>query len=106
VSAAWAGFRGGGTGVGGGRRHGRGTAVTYRCPRELDYSGESLPLALRSPNFLLRQPELPFGRCRVSELALAGVVRSDLCCFTQGSNSFVNFAEFVLKYRPALMQSF
>jgi hypothetical protein len=66
------GVGGGGDGMGGAG------AVTYRCPRELDYSGESLPLALRGPNFLLCQPELPFSCGGVTELTLAGVAR-DLC---------------------------
>jgi hypothetical protein len=61
-------------------------------------------LALRSPNFPLCQPELPFSRGGVPELALAGVAR-DLGS-SHGSNSFVNFTEFLLKCKCALMQSF
>jgi hypothetical protein len=55
----------------------------------------------------LRQPKLSFGRFGVPERALAGA--RDLCCTqrsTQGSNSLLNFAEFVLKFNATLMQSF
>jgi hypothetical protein len=52
----------------------------------------------------LRQPKLPFSRCGVPELTLADVAR-DLGS-GHGSNSRVNFTEFRLKYRSALMQSF
>jgi hypothetical protein len=66
--------------------------------------GESLPLALRGPNFLLCQPELPFSRGGMTKLT-PDVPYPDLVS-TQGPNSLVNFTEFVLKYRSALMQSF
>jgi hypothetical protein len=52
----------------------------------------------------LRQPELPFSRGGVAKLT-SGVTDSDLGS-TQGANSLLNFTEFVLKYRSALMQSF
>jgi hypothetical protein len=64
---------------------------------------ESLPLALRGPNFLLRQPELPFSRGGVPKLA--SVTDSDLGS-AQGANSLPNLGEFILKYRSAMMQSF
>lgn len=66
--------------------------------------GASLPrLALRGPNFLLRQPELPPGRGGVTNLAS---VRDSDVRSAQGPNSLLNFTEFVQKYRGALMQSF
>src|ERR1700693_1058282 len=77
--------------------------VRYAVKENLAETGPASPLALRSPNFLLCQPELSFSRFGVSELALAGVAR-DLGS-GHGTNSFVNFTEFVPKYSRALMQS-
>jgi hypothetical protein len=59
--------------------------------------------ALRIPDSLLRQLELPFSRGGVTKLAS---VRDSDVRSAQGPNSLLNFTEFVLKYRCALMQSF
>lgn len=84
-------------------------AVTDRLKLRTRHAGPSLltrnaslfRLALRGPNFLLRQPELPFSRGGMTKLTSV-VTDSDLRS-AQGSNSLLNLTEFVLKYSSALV---
>jgi hypothetical protein len=62
----------------------------------------SFPLALRIPDSLLRQPELPFSRGGVTKFTSA-ITDSSGAGSGQGSNSLLNFTEFVLKYSSALV---